>query len=440
MTVRLIIRSGARARLVRSFQGDVITLGRHPESDLQLDPEADLHVSARHAVIERTADGWIVRDSGSRNGTLVNGIAIAGPTRLRHGDRIGLGSEGPVIEFRLAASSASRRALALAFGMVVLALFLAGLAARLFSDARRERIAWERERAELLHRIDSIVDAGERAIASLEGRIEGLASALRESQQRARQLGAELSRAEARGDSSEAAELRRRLQAVTAALHRQQMAAALDYHAIQGDNHPAIAVVFAEAPNGTVSTATAFAVRPNGTLVTAGHAVAGEDGRTHARRIGIQFSGSHQVWPARILIIAQDADLALLKIDNVLGDVPTIRSISARPDTIPAGAPVAILGFPLGGDTTEGGSAPRLPRPLLTAGVLTDRAAARLEVQGYGAAGASGSPIFDANGEVIGVLFGGRHDLGGQTILAVPAVAALRLLESVSGTPALSRP
>src|SRR5690606_1111319 len=69
---------------------------------------------------ERTADGWIVRDSGSRNGTLVNGIAIAGPTRLRHGDRIGLGSEGPVIEFRLAASSASRRALALAFGMVVL--------------------------------------------------------------------------------------------------------------------------------------------------------------------------------------------------------------------------------------------------------------------------------------------------------------------------------
>lgn len=428
MTVRLIIRSGARAGLQRSFQGDVITLGRHPDSDLQLDPDRDLHVSTHHAVIERVGDRWFVRDAGSRNGTFVNGRLVTGSTPLRRGDRIGLGNGGPVVEFQLPAPSPSRRILALAGALAVLALALVGLAARLLQDAKRERIAWERERAELLQRIDSIVNAGEQAIALLEGEIEGLAGALRESQERARRLTDELGRAEERGDTAEVAELRRRLQAVTAALQRQQMAAALDYRTIQADNQRAIAVVYAEAPDGTVSTATAFAVRPNGTLVTAAHAVTGADGRSPARRIGIQFSASPQVWPARILAVADNADVALLRVDNILGDVPTVRAISTRPDTIPAGAPVAILGYPLGGETTTGGAAQRLPRPLLTAGVLTGRSTGTLEVQGYGAAGASGSPVFDANGEVIGILFGGRHDAGGQTILVAPSAFALRLL------------
>lgn len=51
----------------------------------------DPNVSRHHAQIDSDAEGWIVRDLGSTNGTFVNGKRIAGPTRLGDGDRIAVG-------------------------------------------------------------------------------------------------------------------------------------------------------------------------------------------------------------------------------------------------------------------------------------------------------------------------------------------------------------
>ena len=53
-----------------------------------------------------------------------------------------------------------------------------------------------------------------------------------------------------------------------------------------------------------------------------------------------------------------------------------------------------------------------------------------VEVQGLGAAGASGSPILDSAGNVIAVLYGGRDDQGTQVLLGVPAQTALAFLSS----------
>jgi hypothetical protein len=55
-----------------------------------------------------------------------------------------------------------------------------------------------------------------------------------------------------------------------------------------------------------------------------------------------------------------------------------------------------------------------------------------LEVQGLGAAGASGSPILDASGTVVGVLYGGRVEHGVQVLSGVPARAAAAFLASSS--------
>ena len=53
---------------------------------------ADPSVSRLHAVIERYATGFCLRDLGSANGTFVNGEQVLGEVRLRTGDELRLGN------------------------------------------------------------------------------------------------------------------------------------------------------------------------------------------------------------------------------------------------------------------------------------------------------------------------------------------------------------
>ena len=90
---------GARAGTRGAVTADFATLGRHPSSDLQFDPENDNDVSARHAAVFRQGPGFVIRDLGSSNGTWVTGMRIRSDRSLEHGDRIRLGAGGPEIEF-----------------------------------------------------------------------------------------------------------------------------------------------------------------------------------------------------------------------------------------------------------------------------------------------------------------------------------------------------
>ncbi len=60
-------------------------IGRHAECDITL---SDSNVSRRHAEIHKDASGWILKDLGSTNGTLVNGTKITSPRYLSDGDVI----------------------------------------------------------------------------------------------------------------------------------------------------------------------------------------------------------------------------------------------------------------------------------------------------------------------------------------------------------------
>jgi ABC transport system ATP-binding/permease protein len=71
------------------FEGARMELGRDPACSLPLDMPT---VSWRHAALERTAEGIVVEDLGSRNGTYVDGVRISAKTLLRPGQEIGLGS------------------------------------------------------------------------------------------------------------------------------------------------------------------------------------------------------------------------------------------------------------------------------------------------------------------------------------------------------------
>ncbi len=86
-TAMVVVKRGPNAGSKFVLEGEVTRAGRHPDSDIFLD---DITVSRRHAVIERGADGFTVRDAGSLNGTYLNRERVD-TARLRTGDELQIG-------------------------------------------------------------------------------------------------------------------------------------------------------------------------------------------------------------------------------------------------------------------------------------------------------------------------------------------------------------
>jgi FHA domain-containing protein len=87
----LTIAFGARSGRRFGFDAGEVTIGRGPENDLVLYHPG---VSRSHACIRRQAQGYVLCDNGSSNGTELNGARVRGPAALRPGDLIGV---GPVV-------------------------------------------------------------------------------------------------------------------------------------------------------------------------------------------------------------------------------------------------------------------------------------------------------------------------------------------------------
>ncbi|HET8645537.1 MAG TPA: DUF4388 domain-containing protein [Vicinamibacteria bacterium] len=68
--------------------GDTYTLGRHKNNDISV---SDPKVSSFHARIDRSPEGFVLVDLGSRNGTFVNGQRIESGV-LKTGDEVRLGT------------------------------------------------------------------------------------------------------------------------------------------------------------------------------------------------------------------------------------------------------------------------------------------------------------------------------------------------------------
>lgn len=89
MQARLIAYPPDHAAVVRSLQpGDALSIGRAPDCDLVI---AHPSISRRHAELHGEAEGWRLRDLGSKNGSFADGIAVdelvmTEPYWLRFGD------------------------------------------------------------------------------------------------------------------------------------------------------------------------------------------------------------------------------------------------------------------------------------------------------------------------------------------------------------------
>lgn len=95
--IRLRQTKGADSGREMVLDQDLIRIGRMPDSDVNFDPEVDLDASGRHAEI-RSEDGrYLLIDTGSRNGTWLNGQRIK-HAALHSGDEIEFGRGGPRLE------------------------------------------------------------------------------------------------------------------------------------------------------------------------------------------------------------------------------------------------------------------------------------------------------------------------------------------------------
>ena len=83
----LIVQRGPNAGSRFLLDVDVVTAGRHPDSDIFLD---DVTVSRRHAQFVRVGSGYAVKDVGSLNGTYVNRHRID-EAQLAGGDEVQIG-------------------------------------------------------------------------------------------------------------------------------------------------------------------------------------------------------------------------------------------------------------------------------------------------------------------------------------------------------------
>lgn len=83
----LIVQRGPSAGSRFLLNTDQVSAGRHQDSDIFLD---DISVSRRHATFTRTAEGIVLSDRGSLNGTYVN-RGLVDSTLLRHGDEVQIG-------------------------------------------------------------------------------------------------------------------------------------------------------------------------------------------------------------------------------------------------------------------------------------------------------------------------------------------------------------
>jgi S1-C subfamily serine protease len=286
---------------------------------------------------------------------------------------------------------------------------------------------------ELIHlqaRADSLMRAAQQLSTRFQSELQGVRDALAQSQAETARLRHEV--AGTGGDASAMSRLRGQLDDA----ERRQRAligavGGVDYRAISHKNQDAVAMVLVEFSETDRYSGTAFAVDSHGTLVTNKHVLVGEDGTRTPRRIGVIFSGSIQLWSAQLVGVSPEADVGVLRV-TIKGGTPRVAGLARTRQGIERGDPVAIIGYPLGFDLPMEARGQRpIAEPTLTVGTVSKALTAVVQVDGYGAPGSSGSPIFDREGQVIGVLYGGQGESQGKIVFAVPAYIVADYLRSL---------
>ncbi len=489
--------------------GNLLRIGRGVDCELRPVGPGDTSISRVHAEIVLEEDGGvIIRDAGSRNGTIVNGKVIDGAHVLKLGDRIKMGAAGADLDVRELTApgqpprivtedpkvaspgpppAASQRKshrpswMAGSFGGKGATVFFrdmfeettrktkvrmrwiiwtftillsGGLGAMYWVGEQRVRRTSRQleEQGRLLVEQQAVADSlrsaasadyerlrleltSAREAAAPAAVVESLRTALTEARERTEALEATLSRAQrsmdrqiAMGDSirSQAeAELNRLRAELGGASGRSESSALLDslrkavqdaqvratnieaqVRAVKGvdlvsvsqANQGAIALVTTYFSDG-IFDGSGFALSGSGYFVTNRHVVIADGKRPDS--VFVTMADHRSMLRAQVIAVAAAGgpDLAVLEVQGYRG--PHVLKIDWTGSHMRQGEPAALIGFPAG--VAAALDASQTVRTSMSAGIFSKITPEMVQFDGFTVGGSSGSPIFNASGEVVAV-------------------------------------
>ncbi len=86
---RLVIESEENRGMVFPLRERAITIGRGPQNNIQI---IDTRMSRIHARLDRTKEGWMLRNLQSKNGIMINSMPVLDTHKLSAGDQIHIGN------------------------------------------------------------------------------------------------------------------------------------------------------------------------------------------------------------------------------------------------------------------------------------------------------------------------------------------------------------
>jgi pSer/pThr/pTyr-binding forkhead associated (FHA) protein/S1-C subfamily serine protease len=307
---------------------------------------------------------------------------------------------------------------------------LSSSAPRAVIDSMRSALADASRRTGMLEQ--SLV----RARQSLDQQLAAGDSARRRAEDDMTRLRSEVSKAQA-GDGSRAAldSLRRALRSAedkandVATQMRAVRGGGSTLAKVSQANQGAVGLIFSFGDGrNRITDGTGFVITRSGYMITNRHNVVDETGKQRDTLFVTMADQRFTTTPTRVQVVevSRDYDLALVRIPNYTG--PFVEKVDWNGQGASQGEAAALIGFPGGVDLALGDNqSSTIIRTSMSAGIFSKVAADRIQFDGFSVKGSSGSPIFNAGGEVVAVHFQGIAGNAGLSF-SIPISKAIPLL------------
>jgi pSer/pThr/pTyr-binding forkhead associated (FHA) protein/S1-C subfamily serine protease len=275
-------------------------------------------------------------------------------------------------------------------------------------------------------RTTELRDALDRAQTALTQQLSSGEARRLESQRDVQRLREQLNQAQRSAPSPGTIDsLRRQLQATelqSANLDaRMRAIRGTDFASIAQQNQTAVGLITVKFGRDYFN-GTGFVVSPDGYMLTNWHVVT-DTGYPQPDTIWVTMADQANARLADIVATSRERDIGLIKIRGYQG--PHLTAIDWSGTKSRQGEPAALIGFPAGAGFSRLGSS--FVRTSMTAGIISRVTENVIQFDGMTIGGSSGSPVFNANGELISIHRAGLPQAPGFA-LSVPIRHAVPLL------------